>query len=90
MWGMAKGTPLRLYRWVLINPWPERVDVALSADSILGRTQVHHFWLKGSMGIMAIGALNQPFRNPVVKRLFKCRMNVRVALITDRWLLRLQ
>ena len=87
---MTKGTSLRLDRRMFINERPERIYMALSTDGILGRTQMDHLWLKSAMGVMTIGALNQPLRNSVVKGLLECRIYVSVALRTQGWFLRLQ
>lgn len=87
---MTKGTSLRLDRGMFIDERPERIYVALGTDGVLSRTQMDHLWLKRAMGVVAIGALNQPFRNPVVKGLHKCRINVGMALITEGGLLRLE
>ena len=68
---------------MFINPWAERFDMALSTDGILGRAQTDHLRLKGAMRVMAIGALNQPLGDSVVKGLHECGTDVGVALVTD-------
>src|SRR6185312_4987055 len=87
---MAEGTPLRLNGRMFIDERPKSIYMALSADGVLGRTKTDHLWLKGAVRVMAVGAFNQPFRNPVVKGLHKCRIDVGVALITESGLLRLE
>ena len=75
---------------MFIDERPESIDVALCADCILRRTRSNHLGLEGPMRIVAVGALEQPLRNPMVKWLLKRRMNIGVALIAERRLLRLE
>lgn len=87
---MAERTAFSLDRRVLINEWSNRIHVAFGADRILGCTQAQQFGLKSAVWVMTVSALNQAFVNSVMERLHKCRLDVRVALITERWFFRLE
>ena len=52
---MAHGTALSLDGRMLVNPWPDRIDVTLGADRILRRTQLQHLRLKSAMRVVEIG-----------------------------------
>ena len=55
---MAHGTTLSLDGWMLVNPWPDNVDVTLGADRVLRRTLLQHLRLEGSMRVVAVTALH--------------------------------
>jgi hypothetical protein len=57
------------------------IKMALRADGILGRIQLHHLWLKRTVRIMAVIAFHQSFGNFVMKWLLKRRMDVGVASV---------
>ena len=55
---MAHGTALSLDGRMLVNPWPDRIDVTLGADRVLRRTQLQHLRLESAMRIVAVTALD--------------------------------
>ena len=57
VWEMAHGTALSLDGRMLVNEWSERLDVALGANGILGRTSLKEIRLEGSVRVVAIRAL---------------------------------
>ncbi len=81
MWEMARCTALSLDGRVLVDEWPCGLNVTLGADDILGRTNTEQIRLEGAMWIVAIGAFDQPFVDPVVKWLRKSRLDICMALI---------
>lgn len=54
---MARGAAFSLDGRVLVNEWPERLDVTLGADGILGGTSLKEVRLEGSVRVVAIRAL---------------------------------
>jgi len=57
MWKVARGAALCFDGRVLVNKWSEGLDVALSANSILGRTGPKEVRLEGAVRVVAISAL---------------------------------
>ena len=55
---MAHGTALCLDGRMLVNPRPDRIDVTLGADRVLGRTLLQHLRLESAMRIVAVTALH--------------------------------
>ena len=55
---MAHDTALSLDGRMLVNPWPDRIDVTLGADCILRRTLLQHLGLESAMGVVAITTLD--------------------------------
>jgi len=70
-------------RLVLINERPLFVRVALIADLIVAVGPAKLTRLETSMRVMAIGALNQSFVDPVVKRPSEFRAHVQVAGVAE-------
>src|SRR3984885_1466137 len=87
---MARGAALKLERRMLVNKRACGLSVALHADGILIGARLEQIVLEGAMGIVAVGAFHQPFRNAVMKWLRKRRLNVRVALKAEARLLHLE
>ena len=87
---VTRGAALSLDGWVLVDEWSECLDVTLGANSVLGRTRPKEVRLEGTMRVMTISALQQPFVDLVVKRLPKSGLDVRMTLIAECWLLRLK
>ncbi len=54
---MARGAALSLDGRVLVNERPERIDVALGANGILGRTNTKLVRLEGAVRFVAVSAL---------------------------------
>jgi len=54
---MARGAAFSLDGRVLVNEWSEGLDVALSANGILGRTSPKEVRLEGPVRVVAIRAL---------------------------------
>ena len=76
---MARGAALRLYGCVLKDKWAVLVHVALKADRILAGGSSHLFGSHSSVGIVAIGALDQAFVHAVVERHGKLRLLLEMA-----------
>ena len=55
---MAHDTALSLDGRMLVNPWPDRIDVTLGADRVLRRTLLQHLGLESAMGVVAITTLD--------------------------------
>ena len=55
---MAHGTALSLDGRMLVNPWPDRIDVTLGADRVLRRTLLQHLRLESAMRVVAVTALD--------------------------------
>ena len=87
---VARGATLSLDGRMLVNERPERIDVALGANGVLGRTRPKEVRLEGAVRVMTISALQQPFVDLVVERLRKSGLGIGVALIAERRLLRLK
>jgi hypothetical protein len=87
---MAEGTALSLDRRVLVNEWSERIDVALCANGVLGSAYLSELRLEGAVRVVAVGALEQPFVDPMMEWLRKSRLDVCMALIAERGLLGLE
>jgi len=83
MWRMARHAALSLDGRVLIDPWSGRFNVALGADGVLGRADAKLLRLEGAVRIMAVAACDQPFVHLVVEGLGECRLDIRMAAITE-------
>ena len=55
---VAHGTTLGLDRRMLVNPWPDRIDMTLGADRVLRRTLLQHLRLESAMRVVAVTALD--------------------------------
>ena len=55
---MAHGTALSLDGRMLVNPWPDRIDVTFGADRVLRCTQLQHLRLESAMRVVAVTALD--------------------------------
>jgi len=80
---MAGGAALNLHRFVLEYEWPLLVGVALIANRVQrrGSPQLHRPFRP--MRIMAIGALNQAFVHPMMKRHLELRLLRQVARVAQ-------
>lgn len=57
--------------------------MAFGTNGVLGCTRLQQARLKGAMWVVAVRTLQQPFINPVVKRLRKSRLDICMALIAE-------
>lgn len=73
----------KLDRRMFIDKRAGVLSVAFYADGVLIRARPEQLVLERSVGIMAIGALHQPFRNSVMKRLCKCSLDIGMAAIAE-------
>ena len=80
---MARHTPLRFYRGVLIDEWALFFGVTLETDGILCCRRTKLSFQKSSMRIMAIVALNQPFVHSMMKGPIKLVFDFEVTAITE-------
>src|ERR1700733_153135 len=55
---VARGTALSLDGRMLVNPWPDRIDVTFGADRVLRCTQLQHLRLESAMRVVAVTALD--------------------------------
>ena len=55
---MAHGTALSLDGRMLVNPWPDRIDVTLGADRVLRCIVLQHLRLESAMRVVAVTALD--------------------------------
>lgn len=76
---MAGGATLSFYRRVFENKGPVLVDVALEANRILAGGRAHLLGGNGSVRIVAIAALHEPFVHAVMKRHIELRLLLQVA-----------
>jgi hypothetical protein len=83
---VAQGAALGLDGRMLVDERTGSLDVALGADSILGRANAELVRLEGPMRIMAVTAAHQAFVYLVMKWLRKGRFHVCVAGIAKLWL----
>lgn len=78
---MARGAALGLDGRVLVDERAGGLDVALGADRVLSRTNAEQVRLESTVGVVAVGAFDQPFIDPVMEWLRKGRLYVRMALV---------
>lgn len=68
---------------MFVDKWASGLRVTFDADGILIRARPEQRVPEGSMRIVAVGALHQPFGYFVMKGLLKCRLNIGVALVAE-------
>jgi hypothetical protein len=84
--GVAGSAAFGLHHVMLVDKWSGCLRMALGANCILLRGRLQPLPSEGSMGIVAIGTLDQPLFHLVVEGHGELRLDVRVALETEHWL----
>src|SRR5690348_18270931 len=86
MWRMAAYASFGLYHRMLVDKRSGCFHMAFCADGILIGCSAKLRALKRPVRIVAIGALHQPLRHFVMKRLSKGHLHIRVTCFAELWL----